>query len=169
VRRAIPSPRNLTLPLPLTVFVAPPRAGLCPGNETLTEECFMRRPLEFDRTKQQLRWNNGTRLSIPGVWVDRGTNPIGSTWARNPIPRIDFGVGGGSDFTGQCRGKGRGPNCVNFKPPCDDSWLKVHLTDPASQVPQDEQGECSGDWTEGTIVDEVSTALVASCRAMGPG
>ena len=31
---------------------------LCPANETLTEECFMRHPLEFDRTKQQLRWNN---------------------------------------------------------------------------------------------------------------
>ena len=41
-------------------------------------------PLEFVRDKQQLLWNNGSRLSIPGVWVDNGTNPIGSTWARNP-------------------------------------------------------------------------------------
>jgi len=57
---------------------------LCPANESLTEECFMRQPLEFDRTKQQLKWNNGTRLSIAGVWVDQGTNPIASTWARNP-------------------------------------------------------------------------------------
>lgn len=39
-------------------------------------------PLEFNRTMQQLRWNNGTRLSIPGTWVDKGTNPIGSTWAK---------------------------------------------------------------------------------------
>jgi len=42
----------------------------------------MKQPLEFNRTMQQLRWNNGSRLSIPGTWVDTGTNPIGSTWAR---------------------------------------------------------------------------------------
>jgi hypothetical protein len=58
---------------------------LCPAEEPLTEECFMKMPLQFDRTKQQLRWNNGTRLSIPGAWVDKGTNPIGSTWAKNPM------------------------------------------------------------------------------------
>merc|ERR1719393_942597 len=67
---------------------------LCPTSEPLTEECFMKTPLEFVRTGQQLRWNNGTRLSIPGTWVDVGTNPPGSTWAKNPIPRIDFGSGG---------------------------------------------------------------------------
>merc|ERR1719393_1122187 len=43
---------------------------LCPASEPLTEECFQRHPLEFDRTKQVLKW------------------PKGSTWARNPIPRI---------------------------------------------------------------------------------
>jgi hypothetical protein len=53
---------------------------ICPANETLTEECFQKRPLEFDRTKQQLRWNNGSRLSIPGTFVDKGTYPVGSTW-----------------------------------------------------------------------------------------
>lgn len=131
---------------------------LCPANETLTEECFMRHPLEFDRTKQQLRWNNGTRLSIPGVWVDNGTNPIGSTWARNPIPRIDFGNGGGSDENGSCRGRSRGPNCVNFEPPCPDSWLDVNKTD-SGATPSEVQGECSGDWTDGIIVDEVIVPL----------
>ena len=78
--------------------------------------------------------------------------------ARNPIPRIDFGAGGASDESGSCRGQGRGPNCVNFKPPCDDSWLKVHPKDGAAQAPgdaDDEEGECSGDWTSGTIVDKV--------------
>ena len=25
-----------------------------------------------------------------GTWVDQGTSPAGSTWAMNPIPRIDF-------------------------------------------------------------------------------
>ena len=82
---------------------APVRTGggyqyrLCPANESLTEECFMRRPLEFVRTSQQLAWNNGTRMKIQGVWVDNGTNPIGSTWARNPIvssarPRFSAGT-----------------------------------------------------------------------------
>ena len=31
-------------------------------------------PLEFVRTKQQLLWNNGTRLSIPGVFLDKGAH-----------------------------------------------------------------------------------------------
>lgn len=166
---------------------------ICPASEPLTEECMQKHPLEFVRTAQQLRWNNGTRLSIPGTWVDKGTSPIGSTWcaprqpplsvtmrmsslcnthatlitwrafshihrARNPIPRIDFGRGGADDESGSCRGNGRGPNCVNFKPPCDDSWLKVHPKDGAAQAPgdsDDEEGECSGDWTSGTIVDQV--------------
>ena len=46
---------------------APVRTGggyqyrLCRANESLTEECFMRRPLEFVRTSQQLAWNNSMR------------------------------------------------------------------------------------------------------------
>lgn len=125
---------------------------LCPSSEALTEECFARMPLEFNRSQQQLRWNNGTRLSIPGTWVDQGTWPTGSTWAKNPIPRIDFGSGGGTDESGGCRGRGRGPNCVNFKPPCGSTDFRP--TDGAASA-QDSQGECSGDWTNGTIVDEV--------------
>jgi len=128
---------------------------LCPASDALTEECFMRMPLEFVRTGQHLRWNNGTRLSIPGTWIDVGTKPAGSTWARNPIPRIDFGGGGGSATDGVCRGHGRGPNCVNFKPPCDDSWLDVHPTDKDGSMNGEVQGECSGDWTNGVIVDQI--------------
>ena len=30
---------------------------LCPAGGPLTEECFMKQPLEFVRTKQQLRWS----------------------------------------------------------------------------------------------------------------
>ena len=41
---------------------------LCPANESLTEECFQRMPLRFNRTQQQLQWNNGSRMSIQGVW-----------------------------------------------------------------------------------------------------
>merc|ERR1719460_3571956 len=65
---------------------------LCPASEPLTEECFQRHPLEFDRTKQVLKWNNGT-LEYPmgdeAVFVDGdAVRPKGSTWARDPLPRI---------------------------------------------------------------------------------
>ena len=157
---------------PLTVLFVAARADgggyqyrLCPANEPLTEKCFQKMPLDFDRTKQQLLWNNGTRLSIPGVFLDKGTNPIGSTWARNPIPRIDWGSGDTQPaFGGSCispRGH-RTANCVNFKPPCEEGlwdngkdgmlpWRKIDATAPADDV----QGYCSGDWTGGQIVDEV--------------
>ena len=46
---------------------------LCPASEPLTEACFVNNPLEFNRSAQQLQWNNGTRLSIPGTWIDTGT------------------------------------------------------------------------------------------------
>ena len=123
-------------------------------------------PLEFVRDKQQLLWNNGSRLSIAGVWVDNGTNPIGSTWARNPIPRIDWGSGGPASgaYGGNCRSpKGkRTAACVNFKPPCeeglwkngDEGMLPWHTIDAAAE-PDDVEGYCSGDWTGGQIVDEV--------------
>lgn len=45
-----------------------------PRGEKLTEECFQRMPLQFDRTKQALVWNNGTRYPLAGVWVDQGTD-----------------------------------------------------------------------------------------------
>ena len=64
---------------------------LCPAGEALTEECFQRHPLDFDRSKQTLIWLNGTRypLGDKAVYVDEGTLPAGSTWARNPVPRIN--------------------------------------------------------------------------------
>ena len=138
---------------------------------------MQRMPLEFDRTKQQLRWSNGTRLSIPGSWVDKGTWPAGSTWAKNPIPRIDWGSGGTSTSGGNCRGHGRGANCINFQvsdlsantvvqidtrflisnhqSPCNDTWADIHRTDNVGSDPDDVQGKCAGSWTDGTIVDEV--------------
>merc|ERR1712046_483171 len=81
-------------------------------------------------------------------------NPIGSTWAMNPVPRIDWGGGGGDIDGGSCRGHGRGENCVNFKPQCEDSWLDTHKIDAGGKA-DDVEGECSGDWTGGQIVDEV--------------
>ena len=78
----------------------------------------------------------------------------GHAVCRNPVPRIDWGGGGGSNYGGSCRGHGRGANCLNFKPPCDDSWLDTHRIDSGGAT-DDVEGECSGDWTGGQIVDEV--------------
>ena len=49
-------------------------------------------------------WNNGSLRSIEGKFVDGSVCPVvprGSTWARNPIPRIhtdNIGMG----FVGRC-------------------------------------------------------------------
>jgi len=89
----------------------------------------MKTPLEFVRTAQALQWKNGTRLSIPGTWVDSGTMPAGSTWAMNPvsphtrlrctatdavaqwpqIPRIDNTYDKNVDRSPLCEGKGFPP------------------------------------------------------------
>ena len=66
---------------------------ICPADQPLTEACFQRTPLAFDRTKQALQWNNGTRWPIAGTWVDTGTLPAGSTWAMNPVPPQQFARG----------------------------------------------------------------------------
>jgi len=124
---------------------------LCPAHEALTEKCFQRLPLEFDRTKQTLLWNNGTRYRIDGVFVDTGVVPQGSTWARNPVPRVNNDNRGLKDPE-SCPGpNGRsGPGCIQFPPPCPfDTGLYDWSTDGSGQ------GECSGDWTAGLIADTV--------------
>ena len=75
---------------------------LCSAKEALTEECFQKTPLEFDRTKQTLVWNTkavpghdsstpaipagaGSTLRFPvpePIFVDEGTWPRKSTWVR---------------------------------------------------------------------------------------
>lgn len=83
-----------------------------------------------ERALQELQWNNGTTLKIPGVFVDNGTTPKGSTWAMNPIPRIDFdsrSSGQPAGYTGcnMVKGEPVGPNCRQFDPPCswDHGWF----------------------------------------------
>ena len=133
---------------------------LCPASEPLTEACFMRTPLPFNRGKQALMWNNGTRLPIRGTWVDEGTMPIGSTWAMNPVPRIDFDAAssgqprGWSGCTLDAKGDPVGKGCRQFDPPCpwDDGWY-AQPGGPTHNI--DVEGACSGDWTGGVIVDEV--------------
>lgn len=131
---------------------------LCPAGEDLTEACFRRNPLDFVRNKQALEWKNGTRLAINGTFVDKGTLPAGSTWAMNPIPRIDFnsdGSGQPMGFTGCTFAHGEvvGSACRQFAPPCawDHSWY----SQPGRMHSVDVEGACSGDWTGGVIVDQV--------------
>jgi len=124
---------------------------LCPANEPLTEECFQKMPLEFDRTKQALVWNNGTRYPIKGVYVDTGVKPAGSTWARNPVPRTNddnFGLHDPDSCPGP---NGRsGPGCTQFPAPCpQDTGPYPWSTDGSGQ------GACSGDWTAGLISDHI--------------
>ena len=41
---------------------------LCPADEPLTEACFQRTPLDFNRTAQRLIFNNGTLIAaVKGV------------------------------------------------------------------------------------------------------
>lgn len=128
---------------------------LCPlgphGNNTLTEECFQQHPLNFDRSKQALVWNNGTRYPITGIFVDEGVLPEGSTWARNPIPRVNDDNIGLQDEAG-CPGPSgtSGPGCIQFPPPCPQDTGRLPWSTDGSG-----QGECSGDWTMGVISDHV--------------
>jgi len=92
--------------------------------------------------------------------VDEGTSPAGSTWAMNPIPRIDFdshGSGQPAAFSG-CAFPAKGQACRQFEPKCpqDEGWA----LNPGSQRGDngtgnigDIAGACSGDWIQGEIVD----------------
>ena len=141
-------PRVFRCPLWLTR--AADQYRLCPGGEELTEQCFQKYPLAFDRSKQTLVWNNGTRLGIEGVFVDEGTVPKGSTWARNPIPRVNDDNRGNADWA-SCKGPNgaSGPGCIQFPQPCNGTERFSWSTDGSGQ------GECSGDWTQGSIEDTV--------------
>ena len=129
---------------------------LCPADEELTEACFQRNPLEFVQEQQSLRWKNGTVRKINGTFVNTGTSPPGSTWSRNPIPRIDFnnrGSGQPAGFRG-CDTP-HSPGCRQFDPPCpeDNGWFVNNGS--VGRNNADFAGECSGDWIGGEIVDQV--------------
>lgn len=59
---------------------------LCSKTDSLTEECFSKTPLSFVGSTQTIRFINGTKVEIPATYVSEGVLPVGSTWARNPIP-----------------------------------------------------------------------------------
>merc|ERR1711907_188896 len=148
---------------------------LCSAKEKLTEECFQKKPLEFDQTKQTLVWNtkaipgansktpavtNGTlRWPVPQpVFVNQGTWPKGSTWARDPIPRVN------DDNSGlynpkACPGpnaKGH-PGCLQFPAPCP--WDTTNETGilpcTGAGCHGNGMGSCSSDWVVGMITDQV--------------
>ena len=127
---------------------------LCPADQPLTEACFQQTPLEFDRAKQQLVWINGTRLPIEGMFVDgEATWPRGSTWARNPIPRINTDNRGlDPAAAAACPGPDglSGPGCTQFTPPCAADRGPEPWSSDLSY-----QGQCSGDWTAGLIADTI--------------
>jgi hypothetical protein len=125
---------------------------LCPAARLHEgEACFQEMPLEFDQTKQALMWNNGTRYAIAGLFVSTGTTPTGSTWARNPIPRVQDDHIGLADLEGCPGPTGRsGPRCMQFAAPCPQDTGRLPWSTDGSG-----QGECSGDWTAGVIVDTV--------------
>jgi len=126
---------------------------LCPKNEPLTEACFQKLPLEFDRSRQALLWNNGARYPLKGIFVDKGTMPEGSTWARNPVPRA------GEANAGCLRPNASEPhgNCLSFAPPCpQDCSGEPDCQNPGGgNDPGTWQGPCSGDWKGGQIIDSV--------------
>jgi hypothetical protein len=151
---------------------------LCPANATrLDEECFRKTPLAFTGPSQ-IRYTNG-ELGKPfnRTEVNKGTIPVGSTWAMNPIPRINFdesdddSVGPHPPWSYASCPNGQ-PNataatqtiatCKQFQSPaCDESdptthdpstaWHAVPGGDGSSGV----EGKCSGDFISGSIVDHV--------------
>eukprot|EP00040_Diaphanoeca_grandis_P011897 m.60909 g.60909 ORF g.60909 m.60909 type:complete len:403 (-) comp22904_c0_seq1:338-1546(-) len=138
---------------------------LCAADQALTEECFQQTPLQFDPTAQLLVWNNGS-LTFPmntkGVYVDEGTYPPGSMWARNPLPRIWDSKLGLFD-PDSCPKEGpRGPQgsagCLAFPAPCpwDDGILPCKDEDRLlGRCDGNGMGYCSSDWVVGLIQDTV--------------
>jgi len=134
---------------------------LCPASEPLTEACFMKFPLQYADNTSRIFWNNGTYLDIPATFVSEGTNPPGSTWAMNPIPRIDFdssSSGQPANFSG-CEWPAKGLKCRQFDPPCHEALydgVPWHGTNsPHDHQNIDVQGDCSGDLTLASLVDRV--------------
>jgi len=154
---------------------------LCPAEKMpCTEEEFQQMPLDFVKSAHAIMWNNGTLYPIKGMFVDDSVCPVvpkGSTWARNPIPRIHTD-NIGMAYVGKCfaqnapagepicRQEGapwcnEKADCTQFTPPCpfDDGWYMGNATHmPTGNFLPDRnqhEGWCSGDWTLGMIADKI--------------
>lgn len=144
---------------------------LCPVDRLHEgESCFQETPLEFVKSAHKLLWNNGSLIEVlgeekgvfvSGVGVTFG--PPGSTWARNPIPRVNTDNRGlanekGCNQTGHNGGRNN-PICQQFKALCSqDTGTYPECSEmqgwPCSYDGSG-QGACSGDWTAGLIADKV--------------
>merc|ERR1719188_843607 len=122
---------------------------LCPLEKMpCSEEDYQQMPLDFVRDAHAIMWNNGTLYPIKGKFVDDSVCtvvPKGSTWARNPIPRIHTD-NVGMAFVGKCLPQsGPGPlckqegagwcwakeDCQQFPNPCpefDNGWYMGNAT-----------------------------------------
>ena len=74
---------------------------LAPADGPLTEDNFNKIPLPFVG-EQMFRWGGTTTLNFTGTYVNEGTTPAGSTWARNPVPRNDVAQTG-QGFAPYCK------------------------------------------------------------------
>lgn len=104
---------------------------------------------------------NGTlRLPVPKpVFVDVGTWPKGSMWARDPLPRIQDGRAGLHPHTPACTHGSRGYTnysaCYAFEPPCDFDNGELPCDPKTTHCDGNGMGACSDDWVVGLISDEV--------------
>eukprot|EP01051_Picozoa_sp_SAG22_P019108 SAG22_NODE_3423_length_1720_cov_1.367057_2_plen_209_part_00 len=128
---------------------------LCPAGEPLTEKCFMRHHLNFTGMPS-LRYADGKQTYFKGRCTREGTNPPGSPWCQNPIPRIHFddhSSGQPASYKGKCTHPAKGIDCRQFDPyACEDEkvnpiyggpWQAVRgSTDPNTDI----EGVCAGDW-----------------------
>jgi hypothetical protein len=147
-----------------------------------SEADYQEMPLDFVRGAHAVMWNNGTLLPIAGKFVDDSVCavvPKGSTWARNPIPRIHQD-NVGMAFVGKCLAQhpaaagdpvckqdgapwcNEKEDCMQFPSPCPDidtGWYMGNATHmpTGSFLPDSNQHEgwCSGDWTLGMVSDRL--------------
>lgn len=146
---------------------------LCPADQPLTEDCFMRGALDFVRGSQALEWKNGTRAAVSEPqYIDEGVIPVGGTWARNPIPVIQGKHAGCGAAAGAGAGAANatdaaGMLCRQFEPPCagDNGWGVT----PGATDATDVMGACSGSWVDGVVVDRlaVPTTLAPGLYVLG--
>eukprot|EP00040_Diaphanoeca_grandis_P011957 m.61133 g.61133 ORF g.61133 m.61133 type:complete len:428 (-) comp22936_c0_seq1:157-1440(-) len=143
-------------------------------NMPCTEQEFQKMPLDFVRDAHAIMWNNGSLYPIEGKFVDDSVCdvvPKGSTWARNPIPRIhtdNVGMAFVGQCTQACRQSGAPwcwakEDCQQFESPCpelDQGWYMGNATHMPTTLPflpdsNQHEGYCSGDWTLGMVADKV--------------
>ena len=108
---------------------------LCPSDEPLTEACFQRHPLDFDVSQQGIVFRGGgshSWLPINGTFVDQGTYPKGSMWARLPLPTDKLGP--------RCIA---GPNDTSATPNACEPWEKELVNGPCKPCPGTPGSDCS--------------------------